>query len=533
MTLITILMMFASLYSNNESQQNEIFPDSQIVVVYDNDVHCAVDGYAKLVAIREQQKQNTNYITTVSCGDFANGGVVGAASKGELIVDIMNEVGYDIVTLGNHEFDYGIEQMFKLTDDLNSKVISSNFMNCQTNEYVFPSYNIVSYGDIDVAYLGFTTTLSGTPVMFSDENGNPLYTLMREEFYQNAQNVIDEVRAEGVEYVIALSHLGDEDCGHPMSVKLIENTAGIDAVIDGHEHSVIEEKFVTNRDGKSVLLTSSGSYFRYVGLLSINTDGTISSKLVDIKSATSPVDATTLRFVDNVKVEVDLIGQRVVAYSDVYLSTHDEEGYYIVGVQETNIGNFCADAYRSYTCADVAVINAGGIRDEIKIGDVTFNDVLELHPYGNKIVTATMTGQQLMDALEFSVSMIPEMSSAFLQVSGMKFEVDASIPSPVVFDVENDLYSHVGKGDRRVSNLLILDAETEEYFPVDLTRTYTIASIDYLIVELGDSGILRFAEPDDTYWTTDLESVLYYIDRLSGVIGSGYCNTEGRIVINP
>ena len=123
--------------------RKRFFPDGQIVIVYDNDVHCAVDGYAKLVALRNQQERIAEYVTTVSCGDFANGGVVGASSKGELIVDIMNEVGYDVVTLGNHEFDYGTEQMFNLTDKLNANVVSSNFKNCQTDDHVFPAYHIV------------------------------------------------------------------------------------------------------------------------------------------------------------------------------------------------------------------------------------------------------------------------------------------------------------------------------------------------------------------------------------------------------
>ena len=155
-----------------------------------------------------------------------------------------------------------------------------------------------------------------------------------------------------------------------------------------------------------------------------------------------------------------------------------------------------------------------------------------MHPYSNEIVTATITGQQLADALEFSVSSLPDGVSAFLQVSGMKFEGDASIPSPVVFDVENDIYSHVGNGERRVSNLQIIDSETGDYFPVDLSCTYTLASIDYLLIELGCSGILRYIEPDDKYWTTDVEAITYYIDRLGGVIGLEYEGLDDRIIIN-
>ena len=533
MTIITIMMTLALLSCGNDSQQQDVFPDSQIVIVYDNDVHCSVDGYAKLVAVRNKQKEMTEYVTTVSCGDFVNGGIVGAFSKGESIVDIMNEVGYDVVTLGNHEFNYGMEQMYKLTDALESEIVCSNMMNCQTNEYVFPAYHIVKYGDVDVAYIGFTTTTSGTVGSLSDDNGNLLYTFMRDEFYQNAQGFIDEARAEGADYVIALSHLGDKDRGngHPSSLHLIENTVGLDAVIDGHEHSVIERRFVNNKEGESVLLTSSGTAFNYVGMLAINTNGTIESKLVDITTGDVAADAGVQQYVDDIKEEIYELGERIIGRSDVYLTMFDDEGDYVASRREVNIGNFCVDAYRSYTSADVAVINAGGIRAEINIGDVTYNDVLGMHPFGNDIVTATITGQQLMDVLEFSVSELPEMASSFLQVSGMKFKVDASIPSPVVWDVANDIYSHVGEGERRVSDLRIMDATTGEYYPVDLNSTYTIASIDYLIIDLGSSGILRYAELDDAYWTTDLEAIVYYIDKLGGVIGEGYEGPEGRIVV--
>ena len=533
MTIITILMALALFSYGNDSRQQDAFPDSRIVIVYDNDVHCAVDGYAKLAAVRNQQKEKTDYVTTVSCGDFVNGGVIGAFSKGESIVDIMNEVGYDIVTLGNHEFNYGMEQMFKLTDALESEVICSNMKNCQTDEYVFPAYHIVKYGDIDVGYIGFTTTTCGTVGSLSDDNGNLLYTFMRDEFYQNAQNFIDEVRAEGADYVIALSHLGDKDRGngHPSSLHLIENTVGIDAVIDGHEHSVIEERFVNNKEGKSVLLTSSGTAFNYVGMLAINTNGTLESKLIDIMAGGVAEDASVKQYVEEIKEDVYELGEKVIGHSDVYLTFFDEEGNYIACRRDVNLGNFCVDAYRSYTSADVAVINAGGIRAEINMGDVTYNEVLGMHPFGNDIATATVTGQQLMDILEFSVSALPEMASSFLQVSGMRFDINASIPSPVVWDIENDIFSHVGEGKRRVSHLRVLDTETGEYNPVDLNCTYTIASIDYLIFDLGSSGILRYVEPEDTYWTTDLEAIIHYIDELGGVIGQEYGDPEGRIVV--
>ena len=194
-----------------------------IVIIYDNDVHCAVDGYSKLVALRDVMHDSTEFVTTVSCGDFASGGVIAAASEGEFVIDIMNKVDYDVVTLGNHELDYGMEQLFAFTGALDAEVVCANLKNIQTNEYPFPAYHIVSYDDIDVAYLGLTTTSSGTVMTLSDENANPLYSFMRDEFYDNAQKFIDEARDNGAEYVVALTHLGDSKTigNNPSSTSLI------------------------------------------------------------------------------------------------------------------------------------------------------------------------------------------------------------------------------------------------------------------------------------------------------------------------
>lgn len=530
--IVAITMLFSSCRKEKTNVHDNNLPDSQIVIFYENDVHCAVDGYAKLAAQRNAELSTTKYVTTASAGDFSSGGLVSLVSQGEFIVDIMNEVGYDVVAMGNHELDYGMEQMFNNAEKLEAKALCANLKNVQTNEHPLPAYHIINYGDIDVAYIGFTTTTSGTVVSLSDESGNPLYSFMRDEFYQNAQYFIDEARAEGAEYVIALTHLGDTEKlgGHPSSVNLIENTNGLDAVIDAHDHHVIDQRYVMNKDGKSVLLTSSGTSFNYVGRVSINTDGTITSSLIDISSDNVPVDAEVQQFVDDIKEEVEQVGNEKVGYSEVYLSVYDEEGNYAIRSDETNLGNFCTDAFRNVTDADVAFMNGGGFRDEINIGDVSYNDLFYIFPFANTIVKATMTGQQIIDALEFSVSAYPENSGDYLQLSGIKMDVNPAIPSPMVYDMQNDLYSHVGEGERRVSNVQILDAETDTYMPIDLNRTYTIASIDYMITERGCSGILRHAQLLDDNFGIDVETLVIYIEAmLGGVIGSEYAGTDGRI----
>lgn len=536
MTLVAVMLGFglSSCDKNidNPTTDTPELPDNQIVILYENDVHCAVDGYAKLAAQRNLHKTSTPYVSTVSCGDFASGNIVGMVSSGEYIVNIMNKVGYDVVTLGNHELDYGMPQMLKLTEALEAPVVCANLMNIQTQEHLYPAYQIISYDNVDIAYIGFTTTTSAKNLR--DENGNVIYSFMRDEFYQNAQYWIDDARQNGADYVVALAHLGDMDRGngHPSSIGLIANTTGLDAVIDGHDHHVIEQKMIENKEGNPVLLTSSGTGFQYVGKLVLTQEGTFESSLINIQDDNTMVDEEIQQYVDAIKEEAESSGKQVVGYNETDLSIYNADGTRIVRKQETGIGNFLADAFRSYTQSDVALVNGGGIRADLKKGDISFNDIITVMPFKNEVNTATMTGQQLLDVLEFAVSFLPNENGVFMQVSGMKFVVNADIPSPVVIDRENNLFSHVGEGERRVSDLQIWDNEEAKYKPVDLSRIYTLSSFDYLLLSMGDLGILRYATPIDTYWGLEVESVIYYLQNiLNGRIGASYAQPEGRIVI--
>ena len=531
-SLFVVMSLF--LVACNEDNIKNTTPDlptKPIVILYENDVHCSVEGYPLLVSMRNECKANTDYVSTVSCGDFASGGIVGAISKGEEIVRIMNYVGYDAVVLGNHELDYGATQMFRLTDSLDAPVLCANLKNVQTEEFPYPAYHIVSYGDVDIAYIGFTTTTSGTATSLSDEQGNPLYSFMREDFYQHAQHSIDEARGKGADYVIALSHLGDSqnDGMHPNSRSLIANTTGLDAVIDGHDHHVIEEQFINDKEGNPVLLTSSGSNFQYVGKLTIDTNGGISSALVST-DGTTPDNETAL-FVNRVKEEVEGLGDFVIGHSEVDLTINDENGKRIVRKQETNIGDFCADAFRIFTGADIALVNGGGIRKDIKKGEVLFNDLYNVMPFGDMIATGTLTGQQLLDVLEYAVSYLPAEAGVFMQVSGLRFKINPDIPSPAVIDPESEMFSHVGDGERRVSDVEILDKQSGEYKEIELSHRYTMATLDYLILELGGSGIFKGVEPNPTYWGADIEILRNYLENnLGGTIGAEYSKPQGRII---
>ena len=529
-------MLFIACNEENEENAGNTTPDlpaKPIVILYENDVHCAVDGYPFLVSMRKEYQTTTNYVSTVSCGDFASGGLVGAVSKGEQIVKIMNYVGYDAIALGNHELDYGIAQMFSITDSLNAPVLCANLKNVQTEEFPYPAYHIVRYGDVDVAYIGFTTTTSGTVTSLSDAQGNVLYSFMREEFYINAQHFIDEARSKGADYVIALSHLGDSqsDGMHPASTSLIANTTGLNAVIDGHDHHIIEEMFINDKGGNPVLLTSSGTNFQYIGKLTIDTNGKVRSALVSTNDSGIVPDSQTEQFVKDVEEEVKSQGNFAIGNSDVDLTIYDENGKRIVRKQETNIGDFCADAFRTFTGADIALVNGGGIRKDIKKGEIVFNDLYNVMPFGDMIATGSLTGQQLTDALEYAVSYLPDEAGVFMQVSGLRFKINPNVPSPAVMDSVTQMFSHVENGERRVSDVEILDKETGEYKDVDKSHIYTMATLDYLILELGGSGIFKDVKPNPTYWGADIEILRSYLENnLGGTIDAEYSEPQGRII---
>ena len=532
---ILLSVSFIACKTNGKALSTEDLPEKPIVIVFENDVHGAMDGYAKFAGLRNQQLTVTPYVTSVSCGDFVQGNVIASFSKGEDVIDIMNKVKYDVVALGNHEFDFGMSQLKHLTDSLDASVVCANLCDLRNGERIYPAYQIVSYGKVDIAYIGFTTSLTMTstsPKTFQDENGNFIYDFMKDSFYQNAQSCIDEARSKGADYVVALSHLGNYDKGeHANSINLITQTSGIDVVLDGHEHLVISDTLVVNKKGESVLLASTGTKFSNIGLLTLSTEGKFSSRLVSSESNEILIDKEVFSFVESIKEKTLKEGKRVIGISESVLPFEDSSGCQIVRKQETAIGNLCADAFRIMLDTDIAMINGGGIRSDLPKGEVTFNDLLTIFPFNNTACIATLTGRKLLDVLEFSVSLLPYEDGSFMQVSGLKFNVDPSIPSSVVKD-ENDLFLHVKPGKRRVSDLKIWDKESETYQPVNLERRYSLASFSYQLKDFGSSGIFRYTELKEDNLGQDVEVLASYIEQVfDGKISKQNTNLEGRIVI--
>ncbi|WP_177161822.1 bifunctional UDP-sugar hydrolase/5'-nucleotidase [uncultured Fusobacterium sp.] len=539
---IGIIFLFISLNKNTTISAPE-----KIIILHTNDVHCQIDqkknkdgivtniGYAGVLAYKKEMENlhGINNVTLVDAGDAIQGGPIGTLSKGEYIVDIMNYVGYDIACPGNHEFDYGMENFLKLsTETSKANYICCNFRDLEGNPILSP-YTLIKYGDLTIAYLGINTPESFTkssPIYFQDENGNYIYDFAQGEkgqtLYKTVQKYVDEAIKEGANYVVAIGHLGDEGASEYWSSKsLIKNTYGIDIFIDGHSHEVYSE-ILKNKKGKNVLLAQTGTKLQNLGKITINTKNKkITSEFISNYKAQ---DEDAVNYIEGIKNKFSDVLQEVVAKSSVTLTTLDPTTHKrAIRNSETNLGDFCADAYRAIVGADIAFANGGGIRADIEEGDITYEEIINVHPFGNEICMIETTGQDILDALEIGACEYPIENGGFLQVSGLSYTIDPSIPSSVVFNERGQFVKVDGK--YRVTEVIVGNE------PLVLNKTYTLASHNYMIKNGGD-GYTMFMDDKmikDSVVIDNGALINYITENLNGVISDEYKNPKGsgRIII--
>lgn len=520
--------------------------EKDVVVLFTSDVHCGIDqgfGYAGLAAIRQSMEDAGNHVVLVDNGDSVQGEPIGTMTTGEALIGLMNVVGYDLAIPGNHEFDYGMDRFLELTEKADFPYISANFN--KDGELVFAPYLVKEFDGVKIAFVGITTPktiTTSTPKYFQDENGNFIYGFMQDEsgekLYAAVQSAVDAAREEGAAYVIALGHLGNEQACEPWTyADVIGNTTGIDALLDGHSHDTDQVEMV-NKDGQTVLRSGCGTKLAGVGCLRIGKDGKLSTELFLWNNKT---DAPTLLGIHNdadaaVKSAKDALGDKlseVVAKTAVELTINDpvatkDDGspIRIVRRAETNLGDLCADAYRELSGAQIAFVNGGGIRTSIKEGDITLNDILKVHPFGNAMCVIEATGQQILDALEWGARAVPSESGGFLQVSGLSYEIHTYIESSAKAD-ENTMFAGV-EGEYRVKNVMVGGE------PLELDKTYTLASHNYMLKNGGD-GFSMFAGCNvlqDEVMLDNQVLINYITGVLDGVVGQEYADPygAGRII---
>ncbi|MBR3184602.1 MAG: bifunctional UDP-sugar hydrolase/5'-nucleotidase [Eubacteriales bacterium] len=550
LSLLLALLMVCSLVSGMAFADDEaaaVERSADIVILFTSDVHCGIDqgfGYAGLSEIYDHLVAQGNKVILVDDGDNIQGEPIGTMTKGEALVDLMNKVGYSVAIPGNHEFDYGMEQFLSLAKQAKFSYVSCNFNH--EGELVFDPYVIRELDGMKVAFVGVTTpkTLtSSTPRYFQDENGEFVYGFFQDEtgegVYNAVQSAVDDARAEGADYVVVLGHMGNEEECHPWTYSdVISNVSGIDVFLDGHSHDT-DQVVMKDKDGKEVIRAACGTKLSCIGWCRIDTEGKITTGLYTWNNNESApallgIANKTSALVDKATSALEKKLKEVVASSEVLLTINDPEEVdangkpiRMVRRAETNLGDLCADAYRIQSGADIAFVNGGGIRVSINAGKITLNDILKVHPFGNAMCVIEVTGQQILDALEWGARAVPGENGGFLQVSGLSYEIHSYIESPCKSD-ENSMFAGI-EGERRVQNVLV-DGK-----PIDPEATYTLASHDYMLLNNGDGYTMFDGAPllQDRVKLDNQVLIDYITETLEGVIGEEYedLTGEGRIVI--
>ena len=515
---------------------------SDVTILYTNDVHTYIDKqspkltYAAIADLKQSYQNAGKDVLLVDAGDHVQGTAYGSMDEGASIIKLMNAAGYDAATPGNHEFDYGMDRAKAIMKEADFPYLSCNWVDLRTGLRVLPSVKVFVRGGRRIAFVGVTTPetfTKSTPAYFMDKAQRKyIYDIQGGEdgkkLYDAVQKAIDKAKLLA-DVVIGLGHLGVDPSSSPWtSEEVIAHTSGFDAFIDGHSHTVMENKQVQDASGKAVTLTQTGSYFANVGEMTIAADGTITTKLIPTHEG---MDATIAAMQTSwVNTVDDMLGEKIaVGDSDFYVSD-PAIGKRRIRSAETNLGDFVADGIYAYfnevekLHCDLAIMNGGGIRADVPAGDWTFKTCKQVSPFGNVACLMSVTGKQIQDALEFAARFAGEggkENGGFLQVAGATYEIHTDIPNTVQTD-EKNVWIGSATGTPRVQNVKIYDKASGSYLPLDPGATYALAGMNYTLRNLGD-GFAMFdgAELIKDYVSEDYLVMATYAMTFDGADAAG------------
>ena len=479
---------------------------SEVTILYTNDVHTYIDKqapeltYAAIAALKQSYQNAGKKVLLVDAGDHVQGTAYGSMDQGASIIELMNAAGYDAATPGNHEFDYGMDRAKELMRDADFPYLSCNWVDLRTNLRVLPEIKVFVRGGVRIAFVGITTPetfTKSTPAYFMNKTQTKyIYDILGGEdgqkLYSAVQKAVDKAKCLA-DVVIGLGHLGVDPSSSPWtSEEVIAHTTGFDAFIDGHSHTVMENKQVADASGRMVTLTQTGSYFANVGEMTIAPDGTISTRLVSTYDQEDvAVAAEQAAWVSSVD---EMLGEKIAVADTKFYITDPATGKRRIRSGETNLGDFVADGIYTYfneveqLHCDIAIMNGGGIRSDEDAGYWTFKTCKQVSPFGNVACLMSVTGKQIQDALEFAARFAGEdgkENGGFLQVAGATYEIHTDIPNTVQTD-EKNVWIGSATGTPRVQNVKIYDKASGSYLPLDPGATYALAGMNYTLRNLGD-----------------------------------------------
>ena len=515
---------------------------SEVTILYTNDVHTYIDKqapeltYAAIAALKQSYQNAGKKVLLVDAGDHVQGTAYGSMDQGASIIELMNAAGYDAATPGNHEFDYGMDRAKELMRDADFPYLSCNWVDLRTNLRVLPEIKVFVRGGVRIAFVGITTPetfTKSTPAYFMNKAQTKyIYDILGGEdgqkLYSAVQKAVDKAKCLA-DVVIGLGHLGVDPSSSPWtSEEVIAHTTGFDAFIDGHSHTVMENKQVADASGRLVTLTQTGSYFANVGEMTIAPDGTISTRLVSTYDQEDPaVAAEQAAWVSSVD---EMLGEKIAVADTKFYISDPATGKRRIRSGETNLGDFVADGIYTYfneveqLHCDIAIMNGGGIRSDEDAGYWTFKTCKQVSPFGNVACLMSVTGKQIQDALEFAARFAGEdgkENGGFLQVAGATYEIHTDIPNTVQTD-EKNVWIGSATGTPRVQNVKIYDKASGSYLPLDPGATYALAGMNYTLRNLGD-GFAMFdgAELIKDYVSEDYLVMSTYAMTFGGVDAEG------------
>ena len=524
-------------------ETNCFFGDkADVTILYTNDVHTYIDNkspkptYAAIAALKKSIEDTGRDVLLVDAGDHIQGTAYGSMDDGATIIELMNEAGYDLATPGNHEFDYGMARAKAVLQEADFPYVSCNWVDLRTGFNVLPSVKFFFVGGRKIAFVGVTTPetfTKSTPAYFmNDAQTKYIYDILGGEdgqkLYDAVQKAIDKAEFWGADTIIGLGHLGVDPSSSPWtSEEVIAHTHGFTAFIDGHSHTVMANKQVTDASGKAVTLTQTGSYFKNIGKMTVGADGTITTELIDTyEGLDAAVAATASNWISAVD---DMLGEEIAVGDTKFYINDPATGKRRIRSGETNLGDFVADGIYTYfneieeLHCDIAIMNGGGIRTDVEAGPWSFKTCKTVSPFGNVACLMSVTGQQIQDALEFGARFAGaegKENGGFLQVAGARYTIHPMIPNTVQTNDKN-----VWTGSAaipRVSNVEIYDKTTGTYKPLDPNATYALAGMNYTLRNLGD-GFAMFdgATLIKDYVSEDYLVMSSYAAMFGGVDANG------------
>ena len=482
-------------------------PAGRVTILHTNDTHAHVDdgsvAFSEIAAEKARLIAAGENVILCDAGDYVQGTALGGFDEGRTVIEIMNAAGYDVATLGNHEFDYGIPAMLRNLKNSTFQNTSCNFLQRKSADdpgrLLLPPFVVVTNGAVRVGFVGVTTPtalVSAKPSTFLDPTGTYrawdfIAGADGSELYAAVQNAVNEA-AKVSDYVVVLGHLGvSPESANYMSTDVIAHTTNFVAFVDGHSHSEYTGRLVRNAAGKDVVLTQSGSYLGVLGFLTFENGQCVSAGTIYPRGEKDPkVVALEKRL--SAEVEKQL-GVRIAVADKALCAYVPGTTKRLARSQGCGAGDFAADAALWYANekaglgCDFALMNGGNVRADIPAGDVTLKAMRTVQPFAGDVGVVEATGRQVLEALEFGAQVVGEgESGGFLQVAGLRYAIDIGVESSLPVDPAGNWMAGPTNGHYRVHDVKVYDAKTSEWKPLDLNAVYRVVGNAFTLVEGGD-----------------------------------------------